>query len=299
MSGIPAGWYDDGSGLQRWWDGNAWTEDVLTNNAQGDASRKSGLRGSLQDLGARMTARPDPTMDPNAMWAAVSKPMTGIGGATYKLTAEHLIIEEGVFSSRGRHIRVGDIREVTATQNLSQKFRGVGSITVTVITASGPQYVTLDDVLDFRQGAVLIGKAANDAQSGGPRTNGRDSGSGARADGAPGAKAQGPFATQAGGASGARADGTSNATAASGASPAASSSASPSSSSPTSSSASPSSTSSASPSSSSASSSPTPEDRQSAAMVLNTELLRLAQLHADGVLTDAEFAAAKAKLLGL
>lgn len=34
-------------------------------------------------------------------------------------------------------------------------------------------------------------------------------------------------------------------------------------------------------------------------MVLNTELLRLAQLHADGVLTDAEFAAAKAKLLGL
>ena len=23
---IPAGWYDDGSGRQRWWDGTAWTE---------------------------------------------------------------------------------------------------------------------------------------------------------------------------------------------------------------------------------------------------------------------------------
>ena len=23
---IPAGWYDDGSGKQRWWDGEAWTE---------------------------------------------------------------------------------------------------------------------------------------------------------------------------------------------------------------------------------------------------------------------------------
>lgn len=25
---IPAGWYDDGSGSRRWWDGNAWTESV-------------------------------------------------------------------------------------------------------------------------------------------------------------------------------------------------------------------------------------------------------------------------------
>lgn len=26
MSNAPAGWYDDGSGRQRWWDGNAWTD---------------------------------------------------------------------------------------------------------------------------------------------------------------------------------------------------------------------------------------------------------------------------------
>ncbi|MFK4762907.1 DUF2510 domain-containing protein [Microbacterium sp. ZW T5_45] len=23
---MPAGWYDDGSGRQRWWDGQKWTE---------------------------------------------------------------------------------------------------------------------------------------------------------------------------------------------------------------------------------------------------------------------------------
>ncbi|WP_091226178.1 DUF2510 domain-containing protein [Microbacterium sp. 3J1] len=27
---IPAGWYDDGSGTQRWWDGSAWTEHTVT-----------------------------------------------------------------------------------------------------------------------------------------------------------------------------------------------------------------------------------------------------------------------------
>lgn len=27
---IPAGWYDDGSGAQRWWDGSAWTEHTVT-----------------------------------------------------------------------------------------------------------------------------------------------------------------------------------------------------------------------------------------------------------------------------
>lgn len=28
MSGTQAGWYDDGTGTKRWWDGNAWTEQV-------------------------------------------------------------------------------------------------------------------------------------------------------------------------------------------------------------------------------------------------------------------------------
>lgn len=240
MSGIPAGWYDDGSGAQRWWDGNAWTEDVLRDGpGRSGGTRKPGLGASLQDFGARISRRPDPTEDGDAIWAAVSKPMTGIGGATYKLTTDYLIIEKGMLSSHGRHIRTGDIREVSVSQNLSQKFRGLGSIVVSAHTAEGIQIVMLEDVLDFRQGAVLIGKAANDARSGGSSpTNGRSSTGGARA-----GRTSDAAATPAG--------------------------------------------------------PPSPEDRSSAAMVLNTELLRLAQLHADGVLTDAEFAAAKQKLLGL
>lgn len=29
MTNAPAGWYDDGEGRQRWWDGTVWTEQYL------------------------------------------------------------------------------------------------------------------------------------------------------------------------------------------------------------------------------------------------------------------------------
>ncbi|WP_225216205.1 DUF2510 domain-containing protein [Microbacterium pullorum] len=35
MSTTPPGWYDDGSGTQRWWDGSAWTEHVQAAAAAG------------------------------------------------------------------------------------------------------------------------------------------------------------------------------------------------------------------------------------------------------------------------
>ncbi|MGB3373679.1 MAG: DUF2510 domain-containing protein, partial [Microbacterium sp.] len=30
----PAGWYDDGSGRQRWWDGQQWTENFAPGGEQ-------------------------------------------------------------------------------------------------------------------------------------------------------------------------------------------------------------------------------------------------------------------------
>jgi hypothetical protein len=35
---IPAGWYDDGHGATRWWDGTRWTENVAANRSQQDES---------------------------------------------------------------------------------------------------------------------------------------------------------------------------------------------------------------------------------------------------------------------
>lgn len=35
MADTPAGWYDDGSGTQRWWDGQQWTQNVQPAGTQG------------------------------------------------------------------------------------------------------------------------------------------------------------------------------------------------------------------------------------------------------------------------
>ncbi|HZU94557.1 MAG TPA: DUF2510 domain-containing protein, partial [Microbacterium sp.] len=35
---MPAGWYDDGSGRQRWWDGARWTDDFAPVDGAGSAA---------------------------------------------------------------------------------------------------------------------------------------------------------------------------------------------------------------------------------------------------------------------
>lgn len=46
-----AGWYDDGSGTQRWWDGEKWTEHVAPQSAVDAApARRQGLLGQLREV---------------------------------------------------------------------------------------------------------------------------------------------------------------------------------------------------------------------------------------------------------
>ncbi|MFT4158060.1 MAG: DUF2510 domain-containing protein [Microbacterium sp.] len=55
MSTTQAGWYDDGSGTQRWWDGQNWTE-----NVQPQAAPAPGIGGLIERVQAEAVAGAQP-----------------------------------------------------------------------------------------------------------------------------------------------------------------------------------------------------------------------------------------------
>jgi hypothetical protein len=62
MTNAQAGWYDDGSGTMRWWDGSAWTEQV-----QPAAAPSPGLGGVIDRIQAEASAGGRPRPAPAGM----------------------------------------------------------------------------------------------------------------------------------------------------------------------------------------------------------------------------------------
>lgn len=139
MSNPAPGWYPapHANNEQRYWDGNQWTEPQQQQT------------------------------DPNELWSAVGKPLTGIGAGRYKLTAEYLYFEKGALSTKSQQIFTADIFDVDAAQTLQQKARGIGTITLFVQRASGDrEKVVLEDVPNFREGVSAINSASFAAREG-------------------------------------------------------------------------------------------------------------------------------------
>ncbi|MFK4759667.1 DUF2510 domain-containing protein [Microbacterium sp. ZW T5_45] len=62
MSTTQAGWYDDGTGTQRWWDGTSWTETV-----QPPSAPEPGLDGVINRIQAEAVAGAQPRPAQNGM----------------------------------------------------------------------------------------------------------------------------------------------------------------------------------------------------------------------------------------
>jgi len=62
MTNAQAGWYDDGSGTMRWWDGSAWTEQVRP-----AAAPSPGLGGVIDRIQAEASAGGQPRPAPAGM----------------------------------------------------------------------------------------------------------------------------------------------------------------------------------------------------------------------------------------
>lgn len=162
--GAEAGWYDDGSGRQRWWDGQQWT-DRVADQQQTQGSKATEMMSNVTSfLVNNLAAKHDPSSEPGTLWSAVGKPLTGIGGGRYRLTDEYLIFEKGALSTKSQQIRVHEIFDVDANQSMGQKARGIGTITLWAQRPSGKEKVLLEDIPNFREGVSIINRVADEAR---------------------------------------------------------------------------------------------------------------------------------------
>ncbi|MDR6572334.1 hypothetical protein J2X60_000970 [Curtobacterium sp. 320] len=162
----PAGWYPDGQGTTRWWDGAQWTEQTQAAQAATPAPQRSGLGAKLADAGRNLVTRTDPSVRADVLWSAVGKPITQIGGGRYTLTPEYLHFESGTLRTNAQQIRTHEIHDVDAKQSMAQKARGLGTITLWADRSGGREEVKLEDIPNFREGVNAINDAAFKAREG-------------------------------------------------------------------------------------------------------------------------------------
>ena len=143
MTSAAAGFYDDGAGRQRWWDGQQWTDRYESEQS---------------------AAPVGPVVPEGTLWSAVGKPLTGLGAGRYNLTKDLLYFEKGTLSLKAQQIATHEIHDVDASQTITQKARGVGTITLTAIRTNGRETVYLEDVPNFRDGVTKINEAAHAAR---------------------------------------------------------------------------------------------------------------------------------------
>jgi hypothetical protein len=174
------GWYDDGSGRLRWWDGQQWTDhfhdpaaashstvavtQVATSTTSAAASsRTAGVLRAASDARAADAAAAE-VLPEGTLWAARGQRLSGLSGGRYRLTAEILYFEIGALSLKGQQIATHEIVDVDVAQTMTQKARGLGDIILTAHRITGSERVVLSDIADFRGGAETINRVVRDAK---------------------------------------------------------------------------------------------------------------------------------------
>jgi hypothetical protein len=119
----------------------------------------------LKDIGRRMISRGDQVEGDDTLWSAASKTLTGVGGGRYRLTFEFLYFESGLLTTKSQQIRTIEIYDADASQSITQKARGVGTITLWAAREGGNrEKVTLEDLPNFREGVAIINETAHAAR---------------------------------------------------------------------------------------------------------------------------------------
>lgn len=149
MDEVSAGWHPaPGDPTQlRYWDGAQWTDHFAP--AANPQPRKSPQLG-------------DASMP--TLWEGWGKPISGIGGGKYRLTAHYLYFERGTLRTDSQQVPVSALHDVDVRQNFAQKARGVGTIILHINRGNTMEFVQLVDVPNFRDGQHAINSAAHEAR---------------------------------------------------------------------------------------------------------------------------------------
>jgi hypothetical protein len=103
--------------------------------------------------------------DPDEVWAATGKPLTGIGAGRYKLTKFYLFFEKGTLRTNAQQVPVAALFDIDVRQSMSQKARGVGDIVVHIQRSTGVEIVTLEDIPNFREGQRALNEVSAAARA--------------------------------------------------------------------------------------------------------------------------------------
>ncbi len=141
-----AGWYPQGDGRQRYWDGTSWTEHFAP------------VEGN--DTSAQAASQ----KDADAIWQVRGQPLTGIGAGRYKLTERFLFFETGTLRTDSQQIPIASVTDVDVKQSMSQKARGIANVLVHVDRNGVVETVVMADIPDFRDGQRLINETAHQAR---------------------------------------------------------------------------------------------------------------------------------------
>lgn len=84
------------------------------------------------------------------LYETSAKPLNPLNALTVRVTASLLSFDRGKLSTSSQQIPMAYVQDVDATQSMSQKARGVGSVVVHVHRPSGVERVQLDDLPDYK-----------------------------------------------------------------------------------------------------------------------------------------------------
>lgn len=165
----PEGWFPDGEGNMRWWDGAQWTGHIQDPNALPTAGAAPSKGDRLKSLANRVIAVPE-APDGEYLWQGQSQTLTTVatkGRAVkgrYRLTHEFLYFERGTLRTDAQQVPIVEVEDVDVRQSMSQKARGVGDVLVKIRRPSGGELVVMESIPEPRAAQQIINDTARVAR---------------------------------------------------------------------------------------------------------------------------------------